>query len=500
MDKIKVCEKQFVDELGRERIFYGINVGTKNIPYMKVYEDTDSMDTLKANIRYLHTRGLNVIRFVLNWSYLEPEPHKYNEKTLQDIQKFMDICAENDIYVFLDMHQDLYSAFTDIEKADLTKLHGNGAPEWACVTDGKKFKMPKKVWAEGYFLSHAVHNAFNNFWDNTEVEGMGLQDHFANLWKLLANRFGNHPALLGFDLFNEPFPYKYDKNIFFIIIKSVIKTTLKNRSINKFQLLAALFKKEPLPALLSHYNSKIMYEITSAANQYIEKFDREKYAPFLNKIAAAIREETDNGIIFMENCYYANLGMPFSAPPITVNQEREANQAFAPHAYDLMVDTPLYKYADDERVGAIFKRRKEEQNRLNIPVLVGEWGGGNLIRDWFDHAEYLLNLFDEFKWSHTYWCFDPITMHSPVMDMLCRPHPIAVCGAIDNYRFDKKAQCFTLSFQQKQAYNAATEIFCHRHPLSVDTNGTYDIQPIGDESYILSLTTSEGANHITIKF
>lgn len=500
MDKIKVCSKQFMDEHGRERIFYGINMGGKNLPLMKSYRDTFSIELLKKHLNSLHNSGFNVIRFFMNWSYLEPEPYKYNEEALNDIQEFMDLCASENIYVYLDMHQDLYSAFTDIEKADLTALHSNGAPLWACVTNEKKFRTPKKIWAEGYFISKAVHNAFNNFWDNTAVYGMGLQDHFADLWKLLAKRFGNHPALLGFDIFNEPFPYKYDKNIFFIIVKSVIKTTLKNPGISKFQLVSALFKKEPLPALLSQYDNKIMYEIVSAANKYIEKFDREKYAPFLNKIAAAIREETDNGIIFMENCYYSNLGIPFSAPPVTVKQKREPNQAFAPHAYDLMVDTPLYKYADNERVGAIFRRRKEEQSRLDIPVLVGEWGGGNLIPDWFDHAEYLLNMFDAFKWSHTYWCFDPCIIHSPVMDMLCRPHPIAVCGNINNYHFDKTAQCFTLYFNQETSYSVPTEIFCHRYPKSVDTNGAYDIKMLGDESCILNLTTNEGTNYITIHF
>lgn len=500
MNKIKVRSQQFIDEHDRERIFYGINLGCKNVPYMKVYEDTDSIDTLHANIHYLHTHGINAIRFILNWSYLQPEPYKYNEEALNGIQEFMDICADNDIYVYLDMHQDLYSAFTDIEKADLTKLHGNGAPEWACVTDGKKFKMPKKVWAEGYFISKAVHNAFNHFWNNTVVYGMGLQDHFANLWKMLAKRFGNHPALLGFDIFNEPFPYRYDKNIFFIIVKSVIKTTLKRRDINKFKLISALFKEEPIPALLNQYNSKIMQEITSPANKYIEKFDKEKYSPFLNKVAAAIREETNNGIIFMENCYYSNLGIPFSAPPITVKQQHEPNQAFAPHAYDLMVDTPLYKYANNDRVGAIFHRRKDEQSHLDVPVLVGEWGGGNLIHDWLSHAEYLLNIFDSFKWSHTYWCFDPIMIDSLIMDTLCRPHPIAVCGSINNYHFDKSSQVFILSFNQEKTYSAATEIFCHKYPKSVDTSGTYNIAMLNENCCILSLVTDVGENIITIKF
>lgn len=501
MDKITVSSKQFVDEHGRERIFYGVNIGGKNIPYMNAFDNSSSEDILKNHIEYLHSHGINIIRFFLNWSYLEPQPKQYNEKVLKDIEKFLDICEHNSIYVYLDMHQDLYSAFCDTKNINhQTVLHGNGAPHWACVTNGIKFKQPKKIWAEGYFINKAVHNAFNNFWDNTIVEGQGLQEHFCDLWRMLAKRLGNHPALLGFDIFNEPFPYTYGKNIFFIIVKSAIKTSLKNHRVSKLKLLKALAKKEPLPALLSQYNSEIIYEITMPAHKYVEKFDKEKYSPFMNKVTSAIREKTENGIIFMENCYYSNLGIPFSAPPITVNQKRENNQAFAPHAYDIMVDTPLYKYADDERVGAIFKRRRSEQDKLNIPVLVGEWGGGNLIPDWFDHAEYLLNLFDSFKWSHTYWNFDPIIRNTPVMDMLCRAHPIAVCGKIENYHFDKTKQCFTLTFYQDKSYGVSTEIFCHAHPKTVNANGTYEIENLNDNCCILKLTTNQGNNNITIYF
>lgn len=497
MDKIATNSKQFIDEHGRERIFYGVNMGGKNIPFMEGFKNAELKHTLKKHINYLHSHGFNVIRFLLNWSYLEPMPKQYDEDALNGIKEFLDICEENKIYVYLDMHQDLYSSF---RKEINPVLHGNGAPKWACATNGKTFKQPKKIWAEGYFINKAVHNAFDNFWNNTRVEGQGLQEHFCDLWRMLAKRFGNHPALLGFDVFNEPFPYTYDKNIFFIIVKSAIKTTLKNRDISKRKLLASLFKKEPLPALLSQYNSKIMQEITLPAYKYIEKFDKEKYAPFINKVAEAIREVTDNGVIFMENCYYSNLGIPFSAPPLLVNHNREKNQAFAPHAYDLMVDTPLYKYASNERVGAIFKKRKYEQDKLDIPVLVGEWGGGTIIPDWFDHAEYLLNLFDSFKWSHTYWCFDPIMINSPLMNTLCRPHPVAVCGKTESYHFDKEKQCFTLSFYQDKDYSVPTEIFCHTKPKAVKTDGTYAIKMLDDVHCILMLTAKQGYNTITIAF
>lgn len=107
--------------------------------------DTNSMNILKEHIHHLHTYGLNTIRYLLNWSYLEPEPYKYNEEALNDIQELMNLCVSENIYVYLDMHQDLYSAFTDIEKADLTALHSNGAPVWTCVTNGKKIRQSSGI-------------------------------------------------------------------------------------------------------------------------------------------------------------------------------------------------------------------------------------------------------------------------------------------------------------------------------------------------------------------
>ena len=93
MDKIKVCSKQFMDEHGRERIFYGINMGGKNLPLMKSYRDTFSIELLKNHLNSLHNSGFNVIRFFMNWSYLEPEPYKYNEEAFNYIQEFMDLFA-----------------------------------------------------------------------------------------------------------------------------------------------------------------------------------------------------------------------------------------------------------------------------------------------------------------------------------------------------------------------------------------------------------------------
>lgn len=501
MDRITVESNRFVDEYGRERIFYGINLGGKNFPPSHWRDKNSQVNPLEEHIKYLSAHGINVIRYFVNWSYIEPRPKQYSEYVLNEIQEFLDICEKNNVFVYLDMHQDLYGAFTAQDSKRGTESHGDGAPPWAFITNGKKYRKPVFVWAEGYFINKAVQNAFDHFWNNTAVEGQGLQDHFCDLWRMLAKRFSSHPAFLGFDIFNEPYPGTDGGKVFFSIVKSAIKTTLTNRNINKKRLVSALFRKDPIPNILKQYDSKIIDQITASGRKYIEKFDREKYSPFINKVAAAIREETQNGIILMENSYYSNLGIPFSAPPITVNSKHEKNQAFAPHAYDLMVDTPMYKFADNERVGAIFKRRRTEQEKhLNMPVIVGEWGGFDVMNEDTAHAEYLLNLFDSYKWSHTYWLFDASIMDSPLMNTLCRPHPIAVCGEIEKYSFDKAAQLFTLSFHQEKDYTVPTEIFCHKPPAEIETDGEYEIKQLDHCCCILKIFTKPGKNKITIKY
>lgn len=498
MDKIKAFSTQFVDEHARERIFYGVNFGSKVIPLSNAMPNY--RENLPFQLSYLKEHGFNVIRYLLNWQYLEPEPDRYSKSVLDDIQHFLDLCEKNGIYVILDMHQDLFGAFKkELPKPNET-AYGNGAPYWACVTDGKRCKKHFLIWAAGYFKDKAVHNAFDNFWENTEVYGKGLQDRFCDLWRLLARRFGNHPAVLGFDLLNEPFPGTDGGNVFNQLVKSTLVTSVKSKKLNRKALLKSVTGKKPVKGVLDQFGGEILDEITEPCGELIKKFDTERYFPFINKVSAAIRQETQNGIIFRENCYYSNIGIPSCAPLIEVNHMREENQAFAPHAYDFMVDSPIYKYANNSRIEAIFNKRKTEQKVLDIPVLVGEWGGGGTDSAWLEHGEFILKLFDRFKWSSAYWSFSSQLMERPVMKMLCRPHPVAVCGNIMEYNFDKDKQRFYLSFIQNGDFDVPTEIFCHRKPKEILVNGRYELEKLSAYTYLLKLFTDTGNNKITIQF
>ena len=113
---------------------------------------------------------------------------------MQGIDQHIQWAADNDIFVVLDMHQDLYSV-----------LYSNGAPQWATLHQGKPHKMGA-IWSDAYMQSQAVQTSFDNFWANRLApDGIGLQDHYALMWQHIAKRYANNPAVIGYDLMNEPF-------------------------------------------------------------------------------------------------------------------------------------------------------------------------------------------------------------------------------------------------------------------------------------------------------
>ncbi|MGV2806536.1 cellulase family glycosylhydrolase, partial [Clostridium perfringens] len=102
---------------------------------------------------------------------------------------------QNDLYVFLDMHQDLYSL-----------LYGDGAPAWAPLSDDLPH-VTGHIWSDAYLESPAVNRALDHFWRNTSAsDGIGLQDHYAAMWKHAAQFMADCPNIIGYDMMNEPYP------------------------------------------------------------------------------------------------------------------------------------------------------------------------------------------------------------------------------------------------------------------------------------------------------
>ncbi len=159
--------------------------------------------------------GFNLVRLVLDWSELEPEPGDYSTTYLNRVSQVVSWASQQGIYVVLDMHQDQYSRYILPEPADkasstCTPSGGSdGAPKWAVFTDGKSACA---LFGQSA-LNPASSAAFYEFWHNHKVAGSkgespgyGLEDHYIGALAALANRFSSNSDVLGYELMNEPQP------------------------------------------------------------------------------------------------------------------------------------------------------------------------------------------------------------------------------------------------------------------------------------------------------
>ena len=163
----------------------------------------------------LRSLGFNVIRLVLNWSQLEPQPGAYSATYIQRVEQVVGWARQQGIYVILDMHQDQYSRYilpgkpSTLPAGCTSSGGGDGAPAWAVFTDGK----PACALFGESDLNPAEGAAFYNFWQNHTVPsaqgaapGPGLQDHYIGALVALAKAFETSSTVLGYEVMNEPQP------------------------------------------------------------------------------------------------------------------------------------------------------------------------------------------------------------------------------------------------------------------------------------------------------
>lgn len=484
MDRITTRSLHFVDSAGRIRIFNGMNIDDKLTGDKFRYElDEKFFSEYRAN-------GFNLIRLAVQWANIEPAPGEYSESYLASIDGIFRLAEKYGVYILLDMHQDLYSGFGGVGG-------GDGAPGWACLTGGVKPKPYKFVWAEAYVFGKWVHNCFDAFWNNTPVQGRGLQDRYADLWRMMARRYAGSPALFGYDLLNEPAPGSAAKKMVARVAASGARNVLFGKKIKLHEILGALIKRDP-KKLLDSIPGSVIRDIMEKIDKYEAEFDYKYYSPFINKMAAAIREITPHGIIMIEQPFLCNGGVRLSVPPVTVNGEREPLQCFGPHAYDMTVDTPLYKYANADRVKAFFSEMRRSQLRLDMPAVVGEWGGCSDNKDtsWFGHANELLDYFDGNQWGQLYWDYHGDDMSAPLMLMLSRTCPVAVAGKIKSYGRSADRKEYYLDYKSES--QGETEIYIHA-PAEVECDGEMRvIEEYPGGARLVGITCGEGAHSVRI--
>jgi len=435
VERIGVRGQEFVDERGRVRVFHGVNVVCKDRARGYVYELS------RAELERLEECGFNVVRLGVIWDGLEPEPGWIDEEYLARLEEQARALAEHGMYVVLDMHQDLYSVrFSD------------GAPEWATLTDGLPEPAGAVVWSDAY-MCEAVQRAFDHFWANDPApDGFGLQDHFASCWRALAERFGGETWLFGYDILNEPFPGSIASHIYGALFKALSEII----GVEMGELLAISASLEGRARLLQHLDDEHLYKrLLEKAEPFVREFEQKHLMPFYERVVESIRSVTHLGIVLLEDCYFCNAGVATSLAPVARGGLRELLQAYGPHVYDLVVDTPyIATHFSPNRLKVIVEAKRKAQERLETPVFVGEWGAFGRHEGVGSHCRQLLDLFDSMAWSWTYWAWTPDFWSTEAAGLIARPYPAAVAGRLLSYRC--RERCFEMEWVVEPSTRAPT--------------------------------------------
>ena len=479
---VSIKDQNFIDSLGRTLTLHGINVINKD-PKTK-YTGHIS----KEEFLMFKKWGFNAIRLGIIWDGLEPEPGIYNQEYLKEIDQMIQWANENDLYVFLDMHQDLYS----VEFSD-------GAPKWATITNDQPH-LTGAVWSEAYLISPAVQTAFDNFWANAPApDGIGIQDHYLNLWKLLAERYKDNKKVIGFDIMNEPFMGSGANQIMPLLLQSYARVLVEKlgQAPPTEEELMHLWSNEKMKVLEVLADKETYKNMLDAIYEVNAEFERNTLTSFFQKARDAIREVNKNHIIFTEHSYFTNMGLASALGEIVdENGKKDPLVAYAAHGYDLVVDTDALTLGSNDRVELIFERIAETGKRLDVPVLIGEWGAlHGTSPDLIPTADFLMNQFNQYGFSDTFWAYGKFLLEASFLEVLQKPYPMVTSGKLIGYSYDFSTKTFDLSWDENPEIQAATIVY-------IPDSDTVDIrnikvEPVSDKMTIQKINHSK-AGYLTI--
>lgn len=422
MQKLRTSGQRILDETGGEVILHGFNLVCKD-------KSVGYLPSCGAKeFQWMREQGMNVLRLGVIWDGVEPEPGKFDREYLQKLRNVAEEAGKFGLYVFLDMHQDLFSV-----------QFGDGAPKWATLTDGLPH-LPGEVWSDAYLQSPAVIRACDHFWQNSPApDGVGLQEHCAAAWKTVMEEFEGCDNLIGCDFWNEPFPGSMGQQILAAMLESWAGEPCD--SPEKFEKLwASVSDRGELLKILSDIPT--FRQVTKAAESVNSTFETEYLNRFIQKVYNTLPESAKTKLMMLESSYFCNMAVESG-----IRKIEAPFQVYAPHGYDLVVDTDCQDAYSMDRTRLIFDTHRKVQQRLDVPVLIGEWGAFYGRKSAEPIAMEIGRIFEEYGWSDTYWSWEPGMMDSPLSKGILRAYPQRIGGKLLSYQYEWETGRFVMRYE-----------------------------------------------------
>lgn len=186
---------RLLDDLDREVVLRGINARVAGLFDVTFDDGRVALETIPAfgrdDLRLLRDEvGLNALRVPINWSGLQPEPGALDESYLGRLLELLALCADEELWCVVDLHQDAYSK----------EVGEDGAPLWAIVPPPDQLLEGPLQNLDERRMSDQVLRAFDTFFTGQA----GVRDAFLEMLALLTERLRDRPYLAGVEVFNEP--------------------------------------------------------------------------------------------------------------------------------------------------------------------------------------------------------------------------------------------------------------------------------------------------------
>ncbi len=444
------------DASGRVEVVHGINMVYKLPPYYPAaigFGDDDAS--------FLHSIGFNAVRVGVIWKALEPQPGVYDDAYLAQIAATVGALARHGVASLLDFHQDLFNEH----------FEGEGAPDWAVQTGG--LPNPSLGFPLNYLANPALEHALDAFFDDAPGPGgVGLQDRFAAAWAHVAAYFRGYPSVLGYELFNEPFP-------------------------------GTLWEPCVVPTGCPGFDGKL--------NAFYRRVDR------------AIRAADPHTMVWYEPNVLFNEGIA-----TTVRALGDPHAEFAFHDYCATESTTGSTVGCDVLDDRVFSNALAHVAGTGEAVLETEWGATNDIA----YLDDMVTRGDRFMVPWLEWaycgCDDPTTsgpgakqaivldpskppagsnLVEPTLRALVEPYPQLVAGTPQSWSYTRSTGTFSLQFTTARAGGGdpfgtgsvteiATPALDYPSGYAAHVTGAAVVSPPG--AVVLALASCPGSTRISV--
>ncbi len=197
---------RIVDSDGREVLLRGVNVNAHVEYWQYDPERFTTYPFTEEDADLIAAMGWNLVRLLLSWSRVEPDPGFYDEAYLDEVADSVALLRARGVYTLIDLHQDAWGPYLvappDEPCPSGTRPAGgwDGAPEWATF-DGDRLRCESGERE----LVPAVQAAWKAFMDDVEGPGgVGIRTRYAQMFGHVVARFAKDDSVAGYDVMNEP--------------------------------------------------------------------------------------------------------------------------------------------------------------------------------------------------------------------------------------------------------------------------------------------------------